>query len=151
MLSQSRRPSAALVVAVMALVLALGGTGYAVSQLPKNSVGTKQLKTNAVTSKKVKDGSLGRKDLAGGTLPPPTAYDRIDTGLRTVSGSTDTAYMECPRGTAIGGGAFSSGIRIVGSKPGSRPGNPSAQWDVTVERVGSTDLWQWRAYIICAY
>jgi len=48
-----RRPSAALVVATVALFVALGGTGYAVTSLPKNSVGTSQLKNGAVTNKKV--------------------------------------------------------------------------------------------------
>ena len=38
------RPSPAMLVACAALVVALGGTSYAVTQLPKNSVGTPQLK-----------------------------------------------------------------------------------------------------------
>ena len=49
------RPSPALVVSVMALSVALGGTGYAAIVLPANSVGTKQIKKNAVTSAKVKN------------------------------------------------------------------------------------------------
>ena len=39
-----KAPSPALVVSLIALAVALGGTGYAVTQLPKNSVGTKQIK-----------------------------------------------------------------------------------------------------------
>lgn len=54
----------ATVIALCALLVALGGTGYAISQLPKNSVGTAQLKKNAVTSAKVKDGSLRAQDFA---------------------------------------------------------------------------------------
>lgn len=53
-----RKPSPALVVACVALFVALGGTSYAVTQLPRNSVGTKQLKNAAVTGAKVKAGSL---------------------------------------------------------------------------------------------
>jgi hypothetical protein len=53
-----RRPSPALIIAVVALFVALGGTGYAAIRLPKASVGAKQLKKNAVTSKKVKNSSL---------------------------------------------------------------------------------------------
>jgi hypothetical protein len=37
------RPSAAMVVACIALTIALGGTSYAVFKLPAGSVGTKQL------------------------------------------------------------------------------------------------------------
>jgi hypothetical protein len=59
----SRRPSPAMVVAVIALLVALGGTGYAAYKLPKNSVGTKQLKKNAVNSAKVKNHSLTGLDI----------------------------------------------------------------------------------------
>lgn len=48
-----RSVSPALVVATIALVVALGGTSYAVSQLPPNSVGTKQLQNRAVTPQKL--------------------------------------------------------------------------------------------------
>lgn len=58
-----------MVVACVALIVALGGSAYAVSALPKNSVGTKQLKGNSVTSPKVKDGSLRKKDFKTGDLP----------------------------------------------------------------------------------
>ena len=44
------RPSPSMVVALMALFVALGGTSYAALKLPKNSVGNRQLKTGAVTS-----------------------------------------------------------------------------------------------------
>ena len=64
-----KRPSPALVVAVIALVFAATGTGWAVTQLPRNSVGTKQLKNGAVVSSKVKDGSLRSTDFAAGQLP----------------------------------------------------------------------------------
>lgn len=56
------------VMATIAVFLALGGTSYAVTALPNNSVGAQQLKKNAVTSVKVKDGSLTAADFAKGTL-----------------------------------------------------------------------------------
>src|SRR5690349_11134488 len=59
----SRRPSPAMIVAVVALVVAMVGTGYAASLLPKNSVGTKQIKKNAVNGSKVKNKSLTGKDI----------------------------------------------------------------------------------------
>ena len=53
------RPSPALVVASLALLVALGGTGMAaVALVPKNSVGSAQ----------VIDGSLQSSDLAGGQV-----------------------------------------------------------------------------------
>jgi hypothetical protein len=57
------RPSPALVIAVVALVVAMVGTGYGAINLPKNSVGTKQLKKNAVNGAKVKNRSLTGKDI----------------------------------------------------------------------------------------
>jgi hypothetical protein len=61
-----RKPSPSMFVALVALVVALGGTGYAAIFLPKNSVGTKQLKKNAVTSKKIKNHTIKAADLNQG-------------------------------------------------------------------------------------
>jgi hypothetical protein len=63
------RPSPSMAVALLALSVALGGTGYAAIKLPKNSVGSKQIKPNAVTGAKVKDASLFSNDFAPGQLP----------------------------------------------------------------------------------
>ena len=52
------RPSPALIVAIIALIVSMGGTGYAAFTLPNNSVGTKQLKNGSVTAAKVKRHSL---------------------------------------------------------------------------------------------
>jgi hypothetical protein len=54
------RVSPALVVALIALFVALGGTGYAVSQLPANSVGTAQVKDHSLLRKDFKRGQLLR-------------------------------------------------------------------------------------------
>ena len=48
-----RKPSPAMVVAVLALVMASVGSGIAAFKLPPNSVGTKQLKKNAVKTKQI--------------------------------------------------------------------------------------------------
>jgi hypothetical protein len=55
--------------ALLALFVALGGSSYAASRIPADSVGTAQLKANAVTSSKVRDGSLLARDFAAGRLP----------------------------------------------------------------------------------
>jgi hypothetical protein len=76
-----RRPSPAMVVACLALLVALGGTSVAaVSQLvPRNSVGTAQIqfgavtgakiRNNTITSTKVRNRSLLSIDFARGQLP----------------------------------------------------------------------------------
>jgi hypothetical protein len=70
------------VISLIALFVALGGTGYAAIKLPKNSVTSKTIKKgavtnaklgkNAVTSSKVKNGSLLKVDFANGQLPAGT-------------------------------------------------------------------------------
>ena len=62
------RPSPAMIVAIIALVLSLGGTSYAAIVLPAGSVGTKQLKSNAVVGSKVKNGSLTVADISASSL-----------------------------------------------------------------------------------
>lgn len=73
--------SPALVVASLALLVALGETGWATfQQIRPNSVGTQQLragavtapkiKTAAVTSNKIRNRTIRRADLAPGTLRP---------------------------------------------------------------------------------
>lgn len=56
-----RRPSPAMVVALLALFVALGGASYAAIKIPSNSVGSAQLKTNAVVSTKINSGAVTAK------------------------------------------------------------------------------------------
>ncbi len=63
------QPTPSMVIACLALVVALGGTGYAAVAIPRNSVGAVQLKNNAVTAAKVKNFSLVRQDFRPGQLP----------------------------------------------------------------------------------
>jgi hypothetical protein len=61
-----RKLSPSMVVALIALGVALGGTSYAVVALAPHSVGTTQLKRNAVTSKKIKNHTVKAADLNQG-------------------------------------------------------------------------------------
>ena len=63
-----RRLSFANVMSVIAVFIALGGTGFAAFKLPKNSVGTKQLKKNAVTTAKIKNQAITGAKVKNGTL-----------------------------------------------------------------------------------
>lgn len=60
------RTSPAIVISVIALIVAMGGTGYAAVSLPKNSVGTAQLRNGAVTKQKIARKTLGAFKGAGG-------------------------------------------------------------------------------------
>ena len=65
-----RRPSAAMVVALIALFAALGGVGYAATYLPANSVGTAQLQNASVSNHKILNGSVGNFKLATAAVGP---------------------------------------------------------------------------------
>ena len=84
-----KKPSAALVISIIALVFAATGTGWAVTQLPRNSVGTPQLKNSAVISSKVKDGSLSATDFAAGQLPAGATGATGATGAAGARGPSD--------------------------------------------------------------
>src|SRR5581483_95616 len=58
----------ALAISLLALFVALGGTGYAAFSLPRNSVGAKQLKRNAVTTPKIKNGAVSTGKLKNGAV-----------------------------------------------------------------------------------
>jgi hypothetical protein len=129
------RPSPAMVIACLALVVALSGTSYAnILNVPVNSVGTAQLKANAVVSSKVKNHSLLAVDFKNGQLPagaPGPKGDKGDQGAPGVSGYevvsgrslvTNTFYnsvaITCPAGKkALGGGGGTAGGIVPGDGP----------------------------------
>ena len=109
------RISYANVASTLALVVALSGSAYAVTQLPHNSVGSAQLRKNAVSSKAVKNHSLKAMDLGegqaavalagtpmsgglSGTFPNPTVNVGALTGV--VKGSRLSAAVTVPAGPA---------------------------------------------------
>lgn len=88
------RPSPAMVVACLALLVALTGTSIAAVQaLAPNSVGTVQLKPGAVTTPKIKNGNVTTAKIAVNAV----------TGARVLNGSlsaSDFASSSLPPGPA---------------------------------------------------
>jgi hypothetical protein len=162
-----KRPSAALVVACLALFVALAdASGGAVLQLvAPNSVGTAQLKNNAVTtskirngavtSAKVKDHALRAVDFAPGQLPAGISGYEIVSAQNTVGSGFvhNSVLVSCPPGKKVvgGGGATGGGI-VPGDGPyitSSLPSVDGTGWLVDTTRAqpgGSTLV----ARIICA-
>ena len=64
------KPSPAMVVSIIALVVAMGGTGYAAITLPKNSVGSKQIRRGAVKNADLARGAVTSRSVRNGTLLP---------------------------------------------------------------------------------
>lgn len=65
---RTRRPSAAMGVALTALFVSLGGVGYAASTLPSGSVGNAQLQNGAVSNSKLRAGSVSYQDIQRGAV-----------------------------------------------------------------------------------
>ncbi len=63
-----RRPSAPLIVSFAALFVALGGVGYAATQLRPNSVGSAQLQNGSVGNWKLKFNSVGTRKIINGAV-----------------------------------------------------------------------------------
>jgi hypothetical protein len=113
-----RTPSPALVISLVALFVALGGTTYAATSLPKNSVGSAQLKKGAVTKAKINKKAI--RALKG---------NRGRTGANGVS-VTSTALASGNANCATGGSSFASASGTTyacnGAKGDQGPPGPTA-------------------------
>jgi hypothetical protein len=119
-----RTPSPALVVALIALFVALGGTSYAAIKLPKNSVGTKQLKKGAVTAVKLKRHAVTAAKIDTAGLVVPSATHAISA---TNVGGLSAGQLQR---RITGACSAASAIRAVGGGG-----------TVTCQSVGTTVLW----------
>jgi hypothetical protein len=99
-----RRPSPAMVISIVALFVAMGGTGYAALKLPGNSVGSKQIKRSAVTSSKVKNGSLSVDDFSAASVAALKGAkgDKGDKGDPGATGEAGPAGEQGPVGPQAG-------------------------------------------------
>jgi hypothetical protein len=87
-------------IALLALFIALGGTTYAATALPKNSVGTKQLKKNAVTTLKIKNGNVTGPKLKNGVVTNAKIAANAVTGAKVKDDSlTGSDVNESTLGT----------------------------------------------------
>ena len=174
MRSLLRRPSPALVVASLALLVALGGTGYAAVALPRDSVGAAQLRTGAVGSAEVRNGALRAVDVApaalaalhGRTGPQGPAGPKGEPGLSGIeivgasspftSSPEKTVTVQCPEGKRlVGGGAgawgramvfVADGIALTASHP-----HDDRTWLAAAQEVVPTDEeWFLRVNAVCA-
>jgi hypothetical protein len=143
-----RRPSPATAIALLALVIALGGTSYAALRLPAGSVGTKQLKNNAVTGAKVKNRSLAASDF-GGTLPQGAKGEKGDKGDPGVNGGNGTDGAPGAPGT--NGAAFVAHARCPACSVSSNHANTNvplsglATWTMAMSDAAQVDIrisWQ---------
>jgi Collagen triple helix repeat (20 copies) len=129
-----QRPSPALVLSLVALSVALGGTGYAAVVLPANSVGAKQIKSNAVSAAKVKNSSLLASDFRPGQLPAGPAGPAGVPGPRGPEGQRG---VEGPRGE-VGpkGDPGQPGAKGDPGQPGPPGASTAGAWLATINGIG---------------
>jgi hypothetical protein len=165
-----------MVAALLALVIAMGGTSYAAIKLPANSVGTKQLKANAVVSSKVKNGSLTAADFAPNRIPTGPRGPQGPQGLQGPQGpagppgrqgppgespvaavdvvsngpSVSPVSVSCPSGEfATGGGAEAqSGMLQTSAPTVGVDGFPNGWVAISVATDGATPT-QVTAWAVC--
>jgi hypothetical protein len=126
-----RRPSPAMVVACLALLVALGGTSYAtVLNVPRNSVGTRNLKSNAVTTAKIRNNAVTSAKIRNGQVRTGDIRNNAVNTFKVRNGSllaADFAPGQLPAGP---GGA---------GRPASPPGPAGAVGPITV-RTGDVSI-----------
>jgi hypothetical protein len=98
---RGRRPSPALVIALLALFVSLGGTSYAVSkigtrQVANNSLRSTDLRDNSVQSRDIRNRSLLARDFKQGQLP---AGPKGDTGPQGPQGPQGSAAANLIQGS----------------------------------------------------
>lgn len=168
----SVRPSPAMLVALLALFVALGGSGYAAvkisgKQIKNRSIAGEKLKLGTLTGKEVKDGSIRLTDLqrglpAGGSpgqpgspgVQGPAGISELRVATAESAYNSDVrnaARAVCPTGMkAVGGGgqitaaALPNPITILRSSPAS--GN-----DVLLTSGAVPDGWYLEAFESAAF
>lgn len=168
-----RRPSPSMVVACVALVVALGGTGYAATQLPPKSVGREQLRNGAVGNLQIRDGAVTKgklhagavssaaildgsvqgKDLAKGVLPAATSTLKQVSGDPVAPGAVGAVSATCDAGQrATGGGGGFAGPPVTNDKMvDSIPvgdERPTIRWRISLFN-GGTEPRTPVAYVLC--
>jgi hypothetical protein len=120
-----RRPSASLVVSFLALFVALGGAGYAATQLPSNSVGTAQLQNASVTNHKILNGSVGNFKLAFGAVGP-RKLENAAVGTGQINANEVQARVTGACSTGSISSISSTGTVQCGSTPAQQYGTSSS-------------------------
>lgn len=139
----SKRPSPALVISVIALFVALGGSAYAAkkigsNEIKANAITTGKIKKNAVTTAKIKKGAVtGAKIDEGtlGTVPSATSATTAETaknfsryftsGLKKasvgqqVSLATNGPFSFTGICNDLGGGEYEALVKATTSQAGS--------------------------------
>lgn len=137
-------------VAFVALMVALGGTSWAVAALPKGSVGTKQLKRNAVAKANIKanavdagkvaNDSLTGQDIKESSLAQvPSAAQAANSGHANAAGAVDRVIFRNAPGT-VPPAPSDTQSALIGGTANCDPGTHAASGGARLDDPDSTSL-----------
>ena len=105
---RSYRPSPSMIVAMVALFVALSGTTYAVTRIPKRSVGAAQIKKKAIRSYHIKSRQVTRTKIARSAIDSSLVQndslrgsDILEASLGTVPSASKAANADKVGGLAV--------------------------------------------------
>jgi hypothetical protein len=102
------RPSAAMIVALIALFVAMGGTTYAVKRLPKASVGPSQIRSKAIRTRHIKARAVTRTKIK---------KDAIDQSLVARDALRGTDILESSLGNVPSATKAETADKLSGLNP----------------------------------
>jgi hypothetical protein len=106
------RPSPAMLVALLALCLAVGGTAVAAVKLGKNAVKTKNIKNGAVTEAKLAGNAVTEGKIANGAVTSGKIANGA-VGSGQLAGSAKTVWVETDLASSTDIVAQSGGVTIT--------------------------------------
>lgn len=125
-----RRPSASMIIATSALVIAAGGAGaYAQSQINGSQLVNKSVKNAKIANQAINNRTLASNSVLASTLAPGAISTRFrEQNASLPSGQQTTIYIACQSTEDIVGGGFG------GIYPTSPVGNVNPQAHVAFSR-----------------
>jgi hypothetical protein len=146
-----RRPTPALVISVVALIVACAGTAVGATRYLITS--PKQVKPGSITGAALRNGTITTGKLAGSTIAKLRATRTVVsfTGTVPASSTGTTVKVSCPSGQqASGGGYGNDGPTVLESRPDPKTGTPTS-WVVTALNTTLVPAAQKQSvYVICA-
>ena len=108
------------VTSLLALFVALGGTGYAAITLPRNSVGAKQIRSGAVGTSELRGGAVRSSDVRDRSLQLRDISRNARESLRGRTGATGPAGPAGPtyRAAVPAGGTVQRGNAVSAAHQG---------------------------------
>lgn len=119
------RLSPSLIVAVLALVLAAGGTGYAAGKIT-----SRQIKDGTIQSRDIRNSTITGLDIKGGSVP----RGKLD---RACAAGESQVFGGCVRHASAGPSSYQAAIDNCNRRNGRLPTTAEIRW------IAAHDEYQW--------